>query len=125
MKSTISSSPNCPSCFKAIGPPSNSPIAEMATITIAKTSAVVAASDLDSPLLRSFKLVPQRLQKLSPCAIGLPHPEQYIGGSFPAPGVELGSQGGDAFVFRLNPVRIQTETSFPSATLQNKRSGAG
>jgi hypothetical protein len=34
----------------------------------------------DSP--RSFRLVPQRLQKLSPGAIGLPQPEQYISDPF-------------------------------------------
>jgi hypothetical protein len=77
MKSTINSSPNCPSRFNAIGPPSSKPIAETATRTIANTKAITGNDDLESAL-RSLRLVPQRLQKLSPGVIGLPHAEQYI-----------------------------------------------
>ncbi len=51
-------------------------MAAIATSTIAVTIALIAPVCLDS--LRSFRLVPQRLQKLSPGAIGLAQPEQYI-----------------------------------------------
>jgi len=51
-------------------------MAATATSTIAVTIALIAPVCLDS--LRSFRLVPQRLQKLSPGAIGLAHLEQYM-----------------------------------------------
>lgn len=51
-------------------------MAAIAKTTIAVTIAPIAPTCLDSE--RSFRLVPQRLQKLSPGAIGLPQPEQYI-----------------------------------------------
>ncbi len=55
-------------------------MAARATSTIAVTNALMAPVCVDS--WRSFRLVPQRLQKLSPGAIGLPQPEQYIGYPF-------------------------------------------
>ena len=55
-------------------------MAAIADTTIPVTIAPIAPVCLDS--LRSFKLVPQRLQKLSPGAIGLPQPEQYISDPF-------------------------------------------
>ena len=47
-----------------------------ATSTIANINATTGTDDLESAL-RSFRLMPQRLQKLSPGVIGLPHAEQY------------------------------------------------
>lgn len=55
-------------------------MAAMASTTIAVTIALIAPTCLNSR--RSFRLVPQRLQKLSPGAIGLPQPEQYISDPF-------------------------------------------
>jgi hypothetical protein len=76
MNDPMISPPNAASFLRTREPPNMIPNPAIAITVIAVRKAAVVA--LPNAWDRSRKLAPHRLQKLSPCVIGLPQVEQYM-----------------------------------------------